>query len=157
MYLIHKLLNIYVTFLEFTQRKIRDISPKIIKIFATHGQKKYPAFWELNDNDLREMMLIRQPHDIKVVEDIAWWEDDHEPCFGAKINGVYVSFWWADEQIGLAMVYKHTVTLLGAIREEIDRLEEQIDQYDRIHRIIREIAMLDKLKPETKKAFKGII
>ena len=146
-----------MTFLEFTQRKERNISPKIQKISASQGQKKYPAFWELNDNDLREMMLIRQPHDIKTVEDIAWWEDDHEPCFGAKINGTYVSFWWADEQVGLAMVHKHTVTLLGAIREEIDRLEEQHEYYDRVHRIIREIGMLDKLRPETKEAFKGII
>ena len=153
----HKLLNKYVTFLEFTQREEIKISPKIQKISASSGKNKYPAFWELDDNGLREMLLIRKPHDIKTIEDIAWWEDDHEPCFGAKINGTYVSFWWMDEQVGLALVYKHTVTIRSTIAEEIDRLEDQEEHYQQIERIRREIAMIDALKPKTKEAFKGII
>jgi hypothetical protein len=146
-----------MTFLEFTQRKERNVSSAIPRINATRGAKKYPAFWELSDEGLREMMLIRQPHDIKTVEDIAWWEDDHEPCFGAKINGTYVSFWWMDEQVGLALLHKHTVTIRSTIADEIDRLEDQEEHYKRIHRILREIAMIDNLKPKAKEAFKGII
>lgn len=146
-----------MTFLEFTQREEKNISPKIPRINVSQGKRKYPAFWDLNDSDLREMMLIRKPHDIKTVEDIAWWEDDHEACFGAKINGVYVSFWWMDEHVGLALLYKHTVTIRSTIAEEIDRLEDDADHYQRIHRILKEIAMLDALKPKTKEAFKGII
>jgi hypothetical protein len=146
-----------MTFLEFTQRKERNISPKIPRITAMQGKKKYPAFWELSDEGLRDMMLIRQPHDIKTVEDIAWWEDDHEPCFGAKINGTFVSFWWMDEQMGLALLHKHTVTIRSAIADEIDRLEDQDEHYKRIQRILKEIAMLDAMKSKTKEAFLGIV
>ena len=27
-------------------------------------------------------------------EFMGWWEDDHLPCYGCKINGVEVGFWW---------------------------------------------------------------
>jgi hypothetical protein len=57
-------------------------------------------FHELTEEERKTLTDIKAPNDIKTTECLAEWANDHVVCFGAKINGVELGFWWVGSNFG---------------------------------------------------------
>lgn len=67
--------------------------------------KDYPMVDDLSDQDFETLSRIKTVKDLKKVEILDDWHDDHCPCVGVRINGVHVSFWWLTETAMAAFHY----------------------------------------------------
>jgi hypothetical protein len=130
------------------------------------GRRIYPMAEELSDRDLKTLLSIKTPDDIESIENASWWTDDSQHCFGIKINGVNVSFWYRDEQLkkyienyaDKGMGFSSRKIIFNTVRSEIERMAYlDKDNKKRVERIQNEIKRIDVLKPEAQNLFKGMI
>ncbi len=63
-------------------------------LLEAHAPGSDRGFEDLNRSEQNQMRAIKAPADLKSVEYLNDWMDDHILCVGAKINGVPVGFWW---------------------------------------------------------------
>ncbi len=61
----------------------------------------YTRHWtDLPHKDKLVLEAIQTAEDIEKLELAGKWEDDHIMCWGLRINGVGIGFWWYDDYIG---------------------------------------------------------
>jgi hypothetical protein len=71
------------------------------------------------------LIKILKTDDIKSISDIKVWEDDHQTCVSAKINGVEVPFWWSGPELVGHLMYSGVTPL--AKKKVFDWLQERIE------------------------------
>jgi len=75
-------------------------------------------------NNIKQLLEIKKPSDIKSLEIVRTFEDDHLPCCDAKINGIEIEFYYYDDGFGFLKYYKESATafedLLGAIQNSVN-------------------------------------
>jgi len=143
------------------------ITENVIQMSATRATKEYPFVSELDDQSIKELLLIRKPEDIKSVSLEAMWMDDSVECYGIILNGVVMGLWWYGPHIkGYLQKFndkldaKNRAFLQKEVFEILENEKQRI--YDeagdeRLDRIEKEIEMLDKMKPKTKEYFYDIM
>ena len=127
------------------------------RISANKAVKLFPVLSDIKRPGLKTLLMIERPEDIDTVENFTWWVDDHEECFGLTINGVNVGFWWPDPVLKDMFIIRNKRVILSALKEEIDRADEDVVTGPMIDEIRKEIEYIKKLKPETLKHFGGIL
>jgi hypothetical protein len=50
----------------------------------------------MKDKDIETLMKIKTAADIKTVEVMEYYEDDHQQCATAQVNGAEIEFLWHD-------------------------------------------------------------
>ncbi len=61
----------------------------------------YARHWtDLPHKDKLVLEAIQTAEDIEKLELVGKWVDDHIMCWGLRINGVGIGFWWYDDYIG---------------------------------------------------------
>jgi len=140
---------------------------KILMISATRATKEYPFVSELDDQSIKKLLLIRKPEDIKSVSLEAMWMDDSVECYGVIINGVVMGLWWYGTYIkgylerfndnidakNRQFLQKEIFEILNAEKQRI--YDEAGDE--RVDKILKEIELLDNMKPKTKEHFFDIM
>ena len=73
---------------------------------------------EVNITDLKSLLNITTPADIKsfAINDV--YEDDHQQCAELEINGVYVEFMWYDN-VGFIEYWDESKKAFNALRDAI--------------------------------------
>lgn len=127
------------------------------RISADRAVKLFPVLSDIKRPGLKKLLLIEKPEDITSVENFTWWVDDHEECYGITINGVNVGFWWVDPVLKNMFTKKNLKVIFAALREEIDRADEDVVTGPMMDEIRAEIEHIKELKPETKKHFGDIL
>jgi len=127
------------------------------------GSPKTEFIHELPPRQIMSLIQIQKPEDIKTVDDIIYWEDDHMLCVGAKINGIGVSWWWYGPHLIGHLMYSNIVPeakkeVFNALKELIDRTAEQeqnvaeiMDKYEQGQQIKSNVG------PEVASKFNDII
>lgn len=83
-------------------------------------------FDELTEAEQQTLLAIQGPEDIKSVEVLSAWTDDHLPCIGLRLNGVEVGFWWTDPALeGLAEAAPESKRARLRIFELLEHYREQ--------------------------------
>ena len=73
---------------------------------STMKEPKYERdMTDLPEKDVKKLMAIKKIEDIKSVELIEIWNDDHQPCAGLKLNGVTFGMWWVSYETIAAIEY----------------------------------------------------
>lgn len=77
-------------------------------------------FHELTDKEQDLIEQIKKPSDIKTMEVVKEWIDDHLSCVGTKINGVEIGFWWiGDHAYSSAFHYPDSIKAKAKVCEMI--------------------------------------
>lgn len=127
------------------------------RVSAVKAVKLFPVLSDIKRPGLKKLLLIEKPEDIKSVENFTWWIDDHEECYGITINGVNVGFWWVDPVLKGMFNNRNLKVIFQALREEIDRADEDEVTGPMMDEIRAEIEHIKKLKPETRRHFGDIL
>ena len=136
------------------------------KISATRATKEYPFASELDDQSIKDILLIRKPEDIKYVSLLATWVDDRVECYGIILNDVVMGLWWYGPHIrGYLERFNHKLNaknkqflqkkIFEILKTEKQRIYDEGGE--RIDKIEKEIEMLDNMKPKTKEHFFDIM
>lgn len=128
-----------------------------LRISADRAVKLFPVLSDIKRPGLKKLLLIEKPEDIKTVKNFTWWVDDHEECYGITINGVNVGFWWVDPVLKNMFIKENKKVIFSALKEEINRADEDVVTGPMMDEIRAEIEHIKKLKPETKKHFGEIL
>ena len=88
----------------------------------------------MNKQQIKALLAIKSIDDIKTLDVINEYEDDHQPCADVEINGIAVEFLWFDN-LGFLQYYdespKAAAKLLKSIRYiAFAALEELSDEWD---------------------------
>lgn len=133
-------------------------SDQWIRVSAELGVKMFPSLDTMQDSDLKKLLLIEKPDDIAHIDNFHWWLDDHEECYGMRINGANVGFWWTDPVLKGMFHAKNKRVIFKALQEEIDRCEDDwMGAGEKIKNIKKDIEHIKSLKPETQQHFGGIL
>jgi hypothetical protein len=99
-------------------------------------------FDELTPDEQKKIEAIKTVDDIKSVELLDTWEDDHEMCAGVEINGVKMGFWWIGSGIG-AFEYpdspKAKKDVLEMIKEAVQDAYEDTDESKKIDTAVNQL------------------
>lgn len=97
----------------------------------------------MTNEQIANLLSIKQPSDITsfVIEDI--YEDDHQMCADVVINGVRVEFLWYDN-VGFVEYWgeskKAFDKLVGAIKAAVNMAIEDVDIFSEQHAVwVKEI------------------
>lgn len=83
---------------------------------------------------LKSLLNIKQLSDIKSLDVVDEWEDDHEMCYAVEINGVVVEFLWMTSIIGALTYYNDSPRafndLIEAIKYAVETELEEMSEED---------------------------
>ena len=82
---------------------IVDIGQVLKHVTSTDGLRYIVSpDWARGWADLepRERVILTNLKDIETLELMGKWDDDHVACWGLRINGIGLGFWWYDDYIG---------------------------------------------------------
>lgn len=145
------------------------ITEKVTMIASHKAHALYPFVTELNDRDIKKLLLIRSPEDIKTVLYEGKWKDDGENCYGVVINGIKMGWWWQDQYMENYLLKYNEPSVdekgkrflrskfYSVIENEKQRLYDEDQLQFRIDKIEKEIELMDKMKPKTKEHFFDIL
>jgi hypothetical protein len=87
----------------------------------------------MDKQQIKQLLQIKTIEDIKSLNIIDQYEDDHQQCAEVEINGINVEFLWFDE-LGFLQYYnesaKAAMKLLHAIRFFVFATLDQMDEAD---------------------------
>ena len=106
------------------------------------GSPEIEFIHELPSKQIMSLIQIQKPEDIKSIDNILYWEDDHVLCVGAKINGIEVSWWWYGPDLLGHLMYSNVVP--EAKKQVFNSLKELIFRSAEQERNVAEI--MDKFK-----------
>jgi RNA polymerase sigma factor (sigma-70 family) len=108
------------------RENIEDLAP-----VAKESPRYERMFYELSPEEQNVLNNIKTVDDLKSVEVVGEWSDDHVPCVGVKINGVEIGFWWLDNSGIAAFHYpdsgKAKQTIVDIIIDQIKMYNEDPD------------------------------
>lgn len=155
----------------FKQYFVENSNSPIRPIHRAVAIRKYKAvgdwFADMNisDEDLKKILSIESGKDISI-EDAVSWTEQNMPCYGLKINGVNIAFWWMDSLFAKVVVNAlegdedAKNKIVYKIKSDIQNIFNDHYYYREAERIVKlrkEMELTDKLKPETQNIFKGMI
>ena len=73
---------------------------------------------------IEQLLQIKTPDDIKSIEIIRLFDDDHLPCCDAKINGIEIGFHYYDDGFGFLKYYKDSPI---AFKDLLDAIENAVN------------------------------
>ena len=88
----------------------------------------------MNKQQIKALLAIKSIDDIKTLDVINEYEDDHQPCADVEINGIAVEFLWYDN-LGFLQYYDESPKAAAKLLKSIQyiafaALEELSDEWD---------------------------
>jgi hypothetical protein len=81
-------------------------------------------FSDLSSEELNKLATIKTPDDLKSVEVLDTWRDDHETCVGVRVNGIEFGCWWIVSEFAGAFYYWDSARAKADIVEYISQCVE---------------------------------
>ncbi len=97
-----------------------------VRMVMIDGHIIEPA-WARSWDDLQpvERKLLSELESIDTLELVDKWTDDHVTCWGLRINGIGLGFWWYDDYLGREASMEDKESVLEYLKDRIHQEELQ--------------------------------